>query len=35
MDKHSQIGSDISKLLKVYKMAENINHILKRAKFEL
>ena len=35
MDKHSQIGSDISELLKVYKMTENINHFLKRVKFEL
>ena len=35
MDKRSQIGSDISELLKVYKMAENMNHFLKRAKFEL
>ena len=34
MDKRLQIGSDISELLKVYKMTENMNHFLKRAKFE-
>ena len=34
MDKRSQIGSDISELLKIYKMTENLNHFLKRAKFE-
>ena len=35
MDKRTQIGSDISELSKVYKMIENINHFLKRTKFEL
>ena len=30
MDKHSQIGSDISELLKVYKMTENMNHFFKK-----